>query len=197
MSTIYTLKCEQNKYYVGRTDNIINRYQQHLNGEGSQWTRQYKPLEILSTYQSTSLFDEDKTTKELMVKYGIDNVRGGSYVTDFIPNDVKKVLQKELWSCMNYCVRCGKPDHFIEQCQSRKDINGNKLEPKHKVKKSNVNKPNHCKKCGRFGHLKKDCRALTKLDGTAIKVKKCTRCQRIGHVKKDCYAKTDIHNNLL
>jgi hypothetical protein len=197
---IYSLKCEQNKYYVGRTNNVDIRYQQHLNGEGSQWTRKYKPISILNTYSSNSPFDEDKTTKELMVNYGIDNVRGGSYVTDFIPDDIKKVLQKELWACMNYCVRCGKPDHFIDQCKSRKDVNGTKLESKYKPKiKKNQDKPtvNQCKKCGRFGHVKKDCYATTKLDGSTIKIKKCSRCGRAGHLKKDCYAKTNKDNDII
>src|SRR5438445_9325746 len=118
MSIIYSLKCEQDKYYVGRTDCIEKRYQQHLNGEGSQWTKKYKPLSILNTYPSTSPFDEDKTTKELMSVYGIDNVRGGSYVTDYIDISIKNVLQKELWSSLNYCIRCGKKDHFIDTCKS-------------------------------------------------------------------------------
>jgi len=193
---IYSLKCEQDKYYVGRTNNVDTRYQQHVNGEGSQWTKKYKPLCLLSTYPSTSPFDEDKTTKELMVHYGIDNVRGGSYVTDFIPEDVKKVLQKELWASLNYCVRCGKPNHFIDQCKSRKDANGTPLEPKYKKHKSKTQTPNHCQKCGRFGHQKKDCFATTKLDGTIIK-KTCSRCGRLGHAKKDCYAKTTKDHQII
>jgi hypothetical protein len=190
MSIIYTLKCEQGKYYVGRTDDVDKRYQQHLHGEGSQWTRKYKPHCVLNTYASTSPFDEDKTTKELMVQYGIDHVRGGSYVTDTIDPLIKNILQKELWSSMNYCIRCGKPDHFIDACKSRKDVNGNQLEPKLKSKnKSKKPKVNQCKKCGRFGHQKKDCYAKTKLDGTVIKVNTCSQCHKPGHTKKNCYSK--------
>lgn len=77
MEYIYILKLKNNKYYIGKTNNVNNRYEQHLNGYGSSWTKKYKPLSILKKILSTSPFDEDKYVKEYMSKYGIDNVRGG------------------------------------------------------------------------------------------------------------------------
>jgi len=78
--SIYVLKLTSGKYYVGKTFNIDKRYEEHLSGKGSTWTKLYKPTSIIEVRKSTSGFDEDKVTKEYMAKYGIKNVRGASYV---------------------------------------------------------------------------------------------------------------------
>ena len=45
-TNIYILRCEGGRYYVGKSDNVMKRYQQHLSGSGSAWTRKYKPIAI-------------------------------------------------------------------------------------------------------------------------------------------------------
>ena len=79
-TTIYVLRLEGGHYYIGKSDNVIARYQQHLDGKGSAWTKLHKPVSLVKTVEGASPFDEDKITKEYMAKYGIDKVRGGSYV---------------------------------------------------------------------------------------------------------------------
>jgi predicted GIY-YIG superfamily endonuclease len=47
-TTIYILKLNDNKYYVGKTNKIVNeRYQEHIDGVGSFWTKKYKPLYLI------------------------------------------------------------------------------------------------------------------------------------------------------
>ena len=62
MSTtnIYILRLTDGKYYVGKTDNVEKRYQQHLSGNGSAWTSKYKPIAIEKTILGASTFDEDR-----------------------------------------------------------------------------------------------------------------------------------------
>jgi putative endonuclease len=43
----YILRCEGNNLYVGSTRNIERRFKQHLNGEGANFTRKNKPIEIV------------------------------------------------------------------------------------------------------------------------------------------------------
>ena len=39
MSTVYALKLEQEKYYIGKTNKPMSeRYQEHVDGIGSSWT---------------------------------------------------------------------------------------------------------------------------------------------------------------
>ena len=61
-TTIYVLKLEGGKYYVGKTGDLIARYQQHLSGEGSSFTRLHKPIKVIRTVTNASPFDEDKIT---------------------------------------------------------------------------------------------------------------------------------------
>ena len=53
MEYIYILKLKNSKYYVGKTQNIEKRYEQHVNGTGSAWTKKYKPLSIIKRIKST------------------------------------------------------------------------------------------------------------------------------------------------
>lgn len=117
MSTnIYVLKLEDNKYYVGKSANPEKRFLEHLNGYGSTWTKLYEPISIEKIIPNASDFDEDKNVKEYMSIYGIDNVRGGTYVQEVLDDNVKMVLQKEIWASKNLCVNCGSKTHFIKDC---------------------------------------------------------------------------------
>ena len=68
-TNIYVLNLEGGFYYVGKTNDIAKRYQQHLDGKGSSWTKIHKPLSISEIKPCTSAMDEDKYTKEYMIKY--------------------------------------------------------------------------------------------------------------------------------
>ena len=81
MVYIYTLKLKQGKYYVGKTSHPNFRIESHFNSEGSGWTKMYNPIKILEIIPNCDDYDEDKYTKIYMDKYGIDNVRGGSYTS--------------------------------------------------------------------------------------------------------------------
>lgn len=116
MSIIYILRLVSNKWYVGKTDNINKRYRDHVNGRGAVWTRKYKPVCLSATVQNASAFDEDKVTKEYMAKYGIENVRGGSYISEVLDPEQIVLLQREIWMAKNQCMRCGSSEHFVKEC---------------------------------------------------------------------------------
>lgn len=96
-TTIYVLECKEGKYYVGKTDDVERRFKQHLTGNGSWWTQKYKPIRIVKIIPNTSVFQEDAQVKELMLKHGIDNVRGGSYSREVIDEDSLRFLKRELY----------------------------------------------------------------------------------------------------
>ena len=74
-----------------------------LNGTGSTWTKQYKPIQLETTYENVSPFEEDKVTKEYMAKYGIERVRGGTYVAEMLETSQLDSLKKEIWAATNCC----------------------------------------------------------------------------------------------
>ena len=127
-TNIYVLKLQGGKYYVGKSSDVIGRYQQHMNGQGSAWTKKYKTMSLVESRDGVSPFEEDKVVKEYMAKYGIDNVRGGAYVTEDLDEAQEYVLQKEIWAANDCCTECGRNSHFVNDCYAKTDINGNSLE---------------------------------------------------------------------
>jgi len=123
---LYALRCRQNKYYVGRTElTVEERFVIHLTGKGSEFTKKYEPLEIvdqkevIGNVQQTRFF-EDAWVKSYMSKYGLNNVRGGSYsqLRDLTPEEVK-FITREMNGATDMCFSCGEPGHFIKRCPSK------------------------------------------------------------------------------
>lgn len=116
MTIIYVLSLLDNKYYVGRTDNFTNRMKEHEMGGASAWTTKYPPLEVVEKIDDASPFDEDKYVKQYMSKYGIDNVRGGSYIAITLPPEQYSAIQREIRMATNACLSCGGNGHFAKDC---------------------------------------------------------------------------------
>lgn len=127
-TNIYILKLAQGKYYIGRAQNPTKRYQEHLNGHGSTWTKKYEPISLIEVIPAASPFDEDKYTKIYMDKYGINNVRGGTYVTEFLDDVQLQALRKELWGAKGKCTRCGRSTHFAKDCSAKLYVDGGLVE---------------------------------------------------------------------
>lgn len=124
MEHIYILRLKEGKYYIGKTKNVDKRWNEHITGNGSGWTKKYKPTSLIKSVISTSHFDEDKYVKEYMAKYGIENVRGGTYSNIDLEDNCISVLEKEIRHSKNLCTRCGRETHFIKDCYAKTNNNG-------------------------------------------------------------------------
>lgn len=78
-SGIYVIRCAENKFYVGRTIDIVSRWNAHASGLGALWTKQYRPLQGIIELIPDTPYQEIVTTLQYMQKYGIHNVRGGPW----------------------------------------------------------------------------------------------------------------------
>ena len=116
MVYIYALKLEQNKYYIGKTNTPKFRIEDHFTSNGSEWTKMYKPLSILEIKPNCDDYDEDKITRQYMDKYGIDNVRGGSFVSIILNKTTIDILQQMSNGTNNKCITCGGNGHFSKDC---------------------------------------------------------------------------------
>lgn len=164
MSHVYVLRLRGGRYYVGRTNNITQRYQQHIAGAGAAWTRRHRPVSVERVIENVvSPFEEDKVTKEYMSLHGIDNVRGGSYITVELDDLQKFVLNKEIRMSQGLCARCGRKGHFIKDCWAAKDVDGNEFSSEEEE-----DDDQHCYRCGRIGHFIKDCWASTDVYGNVL-----------------------------
>lgn len=119
---IYALLLESNKFYIGKTSRIegVNlRFHEHLTGRGSEWTKKFKPISIIESYDCDSSFEEDVLTKKYMMTYGIQNVRGGSYTKIELEDWQVMSLDHEFKSVSDKCFKCGKSGHFANECGKR------------------------------------------------------------------------------
>lgn len=73
---VYVLGLEDEKYYVGRTSNFSQRMSEHFGGNGSIYTKKYKPIKIKEVIEEKCKCDERDKTLEYMKLYGYENVRG-------------------------------------------------------------------------------------------------------------------------
>lgn len=184
MTNIYILELVNGKYYVGKSTNVNKRFNEHLVGNGSTFTRKYKPIKILKIISNTSPFDEDRYVKEYMARFGIDNVRGGSYVNEILDEFQVYALQKEICGACDLCTRCGKSGHFVKDCYAKTNIN-NLSEEIYACDYSDKEFDNeescikHEKYCKVFKTNNKNKYYQSKIN--------CYKCGKEGHYADDCY----------
>ena len=123
MISIYVLQLQDNKYYIGRTTKTEFRLNTHFNPckSGSAWTDKYLPLEVVQIYHNCDNYDEDKYTLQYMEKYGINNVRGGSFCQIKLSEENKEIIKKMLNNSNDRCFICGLDDHFAKDCSNDVD----------------------------------------------------------------------------
>ena len=188
MVFIYVLKCQNNKYYVGKTENPDYRLESHFSEGGSAWTRKYKPLQLYQLIPDQTDHDEQRLTQEYMEKYGVQNVRGGPWCKIDISESLS-AIEQILKSSSDKCYTCGSTEHFSNKCPQ-------KLRKSSKEVKSD-NSLSVCKRCKRFGHTGEMCYATTYENGKQIEehydVWCCEYCGKEFDSKKGCTFHENVH----
>ena len=198
-TNIYVLRCQGGRFYVGKSSNVAKRYEQHMNGTGSAWTKKYKPVSIENIIENVSPFEEDKKTKEYMAKYGIDKVRGGSYVDIDLSDEHVFLLKREIWAAKDLCTNCGRKGHFNKNCYAKTDIDGDVIEYEDEdedddsdsSEESDSDDDWECDYCNRTFTTEYGCkvheRSCSKSNSISVKGT-CRRCGHSGHNLSNCYA---------
>lgn len=67
---VYVIKCEGGSFYIGQTDNIPRRWDEHVTGKGADWTKSHRPIYIAhyETYHSRE--EAVAREKELKTTFG-------------------------------------------------------------------------------------------------------------------------------
>ena len=217
---LYVLGLEGGKYYVGKTSDVKRRFEQHMRGNGAEWTRMYKPVRIIETRSIASPHDENNVTKDLMKKHGIENVRGGAYTSVDMPEEQEDVLRHEMKSTVDTCYKCGKPGHFAKYCTKKSSFIGTcgcgkefrvfedfmshqKMCLPRQEHEEEIWQCNHCDKefdTERKAELHEQNCKFAKIarnvgrqkTATTRKPNACYRCGRTSHYADNCYASTHV-----
>ena len=203
MEQLYVLQCEKGKYYVGKTSNVMRRFDEHKTGKGSAWTNKYKPTNLIECKPISSPHDENNTTKDYMKKYGIEHVRGGVYAQIVLPDDMLSALRNELQGVSDLCYKCSLAGHVASKCpitmpQTKLQMKSQakpQAKPKAKPVEEVVWECNYCDRqfdteygCGVHERYCK--KKETNVKKSKPKTGACYRCGRPGHYSPDCYART-------
>lgn len=161
---IYVLLLEHGKIYVGYTDRQHSeRFMEHFKAEGSEWTKKYKPIELLEIREGTK-DDEDMVTLELMQEIGWFNVRGGRWckvnmtcppeeLTVNVPQNIKNAVKMAMSKPPIATPAIKKP--------KKKYVN---YKRQNSYEYDNVT----CYRCDREGHYANRCHAKTDVNGYYI-----------------------------
>ena len=197
---IYILKLEKDKYYVGKSSKLYKRLDDHFNSYGSSWTKKYKPIKVIKTIDNCDKFDEDKYTLKYMEKYGIHNVRGGSFCETKLNNDNLKTINKMLDSASDKCYNCGEKGHFASQCEYYTDDSEYDSDDYTDGSEEEIWCCSYCDKeftteKGASFHENVHCKFKNNNNyKSSYNNKKinCYRCGREDHYSNDCYATKHI-----
>ncbi|CAB9513422.1 ZnF_C2HC [Seminavis robusta] len=212
--TLYVLKLENGKYYVGKTNNLKRRYEEHLAGRGSKWTKRHRPIEIFHQEPCNGFF-EDAFVYTYMSRYGIQNVRGGTYSKIRLSKDDRARIEMQFRHAGDQCFVCRSSNHFAKACPQL-DVRRGGVEYE-RDRQHGTRRRVQCSRCGRDSHTEEDCFAATHVRGHSIvpSVEEeddcdssdesesdddshgCSRCGRNSHSTDDCYARTSVNGDPL
>ncbi len=67
---VYAIECEDGSHYIGQTDDLQRRWQEHLDGRAADWTKQHKPVKIAHYEEFGSREEAVKRESDLKTGFG-------------------------------------------------------------------------------------------------------------------------------
>jgi len=170
---VYILELNGGNFYVGKTNNIARRFNDHKNGRGCAWTRLHGGCKLIEIYPTENIFDEDKHTLDFMNMFGVEKVRGGSFSNIELTEEQLSIITRSIRNANDMCQECGERGHFINKCPLKNRVH------------TNVNNTN------RF--VGPDASTNTIFNAEHA----CARCFRSSHTTEQCYAKTNVYGKFI
>jgi restriction endonuclease S subunit/predicted GIY-YIG superfamily endonuclease len=72
---VYAIRCEDDSIYIGQTDNLARRWEEHLAGQAADWTKQHKPMQIVHYEEYSSRREAADREKWLKTGYGRKRIK--------------------------------------------------------------------------------------------------------------------------
>lgn len=82
---IFVIECQNYKFFIDSSFNINQIYKKYFENPNMdiwcEWLQENKPLYVKSMLNIDNYFDEDSFVISQMAEFGINNVRGGSFIS--------------------------------------------------------------------------------------------------------------------
>ena len=67
---VYAIECEDGSFYIGQTDNLRKRWEEHRNSRGAEWTAKHSPMRIAHFEEFNTREQAVKREKDLKTGFG-------------------------------------------------------------------------------------------------------------------------------
>ena len=115
---VYCLTDSDGKIYVGKSENIPERINDHKMGDGTRFLGQNLQRIAPETTPIPSDLEswERNETLTRMYKHGIENVRGWMFTTKRLSDDQRQYAFSQICEKFDLCRKCGRDSHFVDSC---------------------------------------------------------------------------------
>jgi predicted GIY-YIG superfamily endonuclease len=117
---VYVLRTTAGMYYVGKSNDIEARIEDHRRGSGAACLNGSHFHVVTNLLTSGSVDDleswERNETLQSMRAYGIDNVRGWMFTSTSLSDDHYHTAFCQICEKFDLCRRCGRNTHFADKC---------------------------------------------------------------------------------
>ncbi len=67
---VYALECDDGSVYIGQTQDVLKRWEQHVTGLGADWTKRHPPVKLAHWEEYDTLEEAVKREKDLKTGFG-------------------------------------------------------------------------------------------------------------------------------
>lgn len=131
VQAVYVLELEGGRVYVGKSQNVSRRAEQHTGGRGAAFTKLYRPtgrlLPRLGSLDGDGDGPERDETLRQMEARGCNMVRGWKFTGRTLTAQDRAEIEANVRELRDLCRRCGREGHFSHACEHATDRHGKRL----------------------------------------------------------------------